>query len=70
MNYEEIRQYFSMIICLNFLYNPKFLLKAILLWLNFFYGTGRRTEFSLLFINTEEIDISLSISVNNENLSR
>ena len=43
-------------------------MKAALLWLNFFYGTGRRTEYSQLFVNTEEIDISLSISVNNENL--
>ena len=55
--------------CPNFLYNPKFFLKAALLWLNFFYGTGCRTEFSQLFVNMEEIDISLSISVNNENLS-
>ena len=61
---------YSMIICLNFLYNSKFLLKAALLWLNSFYRTGRRTEFSQLFVNTEEIDISLSISVNNKNLSR
>ena len=55
-----------MIICLNFLNNPKVLLKAALLWLNFFYGTGRREEVSQLFVNMEEIDISLSISVNNE----
>ena len=34
---------------LNFLYNPKFLLKAALLWLNFFSGTGRRTEFSVIW---------------------
>ena len=49
---------------------PSFLLKAALLRLNFFYGTGRWTEFCQLFVNTEEIDILLSISVNNENLSR
>ena len=59
-----------MILFLNFLYDPKFLLKAALFWLNFFYGTGRQTEFSQLFVNTEKIYISLSVSVNNENLSR
>ena len=49
---------------------PSFYWKLHSFWLNFFYGTGRRAEFSQLFVNTEEIDISLSISVNNENLSR
>ena len=48
--------------------NLKFLLKAALLWLNIFYRTGRQAELPQLFVNTEEIDISLSISVNNENL--
>ena len=49
-----------MIICNNFLCNPKFLLKTALLCLNFFYGTGHWTEFSQLFVNMEEIDICQS----------